>query len=454
MKKDMTFGKLFKAAKPVIPIRAVHLDLKGVPPTAGRLMTLLKLFAAARYNAVLVEWEDMFPWTVDPRFRSPDAYTAGDVVRFRETARNEGLEIIPLVQCLGHMETPLKVPGYEHLREEPDSSSVLNPLAPGACDLVMKMVDDVLKLMPDVRYFHLGGDEARSMGTHPQTKAYVAKHGKAALYLQHVEPILDHLKARAIRPMLWHDMMIDWDSDALKALAARSDLVTWGYSGHPDTPGSHFTTKYIERFHACGITLWGATAYKGADGHNVDRPDIGQRELNALAWAEVAQRYGYAGVIATAWSRYSTDRVQCEPIDAALDALVATGVILHDGRLPEGGIEACIAALESAGEREHFEACKTAMEQLAAIRRRGWQTVQSLREQLALCRMDARRSSSRLASKDLKHLDRLLKESEPVADAVRKSFAGLVTPACIEEYLTTRFAPLRDELDQIMPCSG
>ena len=111
--KKTAFDKLFSKDKPVIQKRGVHMDLKGLPPTAERFVQLLKIFAAARYNVVLVEWEDSFPWTVDKRFRSPTAYTPDDIRRFRKAANDLGLEIIPLVQCLGHMETPLSAPGYE-----------------------------------------------------------------------------------------------------------------------------------------------------------------------------------------------------------------------------------------------------------------------------------------------------------------------------------------------------
>ena len=441
----MRFEDLFRAAQPVVPRRGVHLDLKGVPPTADRLVELLKVIAAVRYNVVLAEWEDAFPWTVDERFRSPTAYTAADILRFRKTAQDLGIEIIPLVQCLGHMETPLSVPGYEALREVQGNSYVLNPLAEGARDLIGNMVEDVLKLMPDVRHFHLGGDEAWSMGTHPDTKAYIEEHGKGALYLQHVEPILDNLNARGIRPILWHDMMINWDSVALNSLAGKCDLLTWGYSGHPDTTGHHFNTKHIKRLHEHGITLWGGTAYKGAEGHNVDLPNIKRREENALAWTDIAQRFGYAGVIATAWSRYTTNSVQCEPIDAALDSLVNVGVVMHDGQPPEGGIEACVAAMDELGERQRFEACKATMQSLTEIRKRGWQQVQSLREQIVLCGMEPRRCTSQRRREGLAGLDNVLKKSDSVAEQVRKAFAGLVEPIWIEEYLGTRLTPLHEE---------
>ena len=54
-------------------IRALHLDLKGLPPTADRLMALPRIAAVGGYNALLVEWEDAFPWVCDSRFRSPTA---------------------------------------------------------------------------------------------------------------------------------------------------------------------------------------------------------------------------------------------------------------------------------------------------------------------------------------------------------------------------------------------
>lgn len=445
----MQVESLFTRQTPVIARRGVHLDLKGLPPTPERLVALLRVFAAARYNVVLVEWEDSFPWTVDARFRSPTAYTPDDVRAFVRQADALGLELIPLVQCLGHLETPLSVPGYEHLRELPDNPSSINPLDPRSRELVQSMVDDVLALMPNVRHFHLGGDESWVFGKGTETAAYIASHGKGALYLRHVEPILDELVSRGVRPILWHDMMVDWDDAALRRLAQKCDLMTWGYRGHPDNGTGHCRTSHFERFKSQGIALWGATAYKGAEHPGADRPEVEVRANNALAWMQVATRLGYKGVIATAWSRFNTGQMQCEPIDAAMDTLVLVGAILHDGALPAGGVEACVEALEAIGEKSRFVACRDAMQKLARIRTRGWQQVQFAREQLVLARIDPRRSSARDLSKGvtLPQLRQIVEESGTIADAVRKSLDGLIAPVWIEEYLQTRLLPLREEHD-------
>jgi hypothetical protein len=54
--KKSEYSELFESAKAVIEQRCVHLDLKGTPPSPERLIKLLKVFSAARYNSVLVEW--------------------------------------------------------------------------------------------------------------------------------------------------------------------------------------------------------------------------------------------------------------------------------------------------------------------------------------------------------------------------------------------------------------
>jgi hypothetical protein len=43
-------------------LRVVHLDLKGAPPKMRVLRSLFPLIAAAGANALLLEYEDMFPF--------------------------------------------------------------------------------------------------------------------------------------------------------------------------------------------------------------------------------------------------------------------------------------------------------------------------------------------------------------------------------------------------------
>ncbi len=52
--KVTTFDQLFTKETPVIAKRGVHMHLTGLPPTGERFVQLLKIFAAARYNVVVI----------------------------------------------------------------------------------------------------------------------------------------------------------------------------------------------------------------------------------------------------------------------------------------------------------------------------------------------------------------------------------------------------------------
>lgn len=444
--EDVVKRGLFSKATPVVPVRAVHLDLKGLPPTPQRLVELVDVFAATGHNAILVEWEDAFPWTIDKRFRSETVYTPDDVQAFHDAAGRAGLEIIPLIQSLGHLSMVLGLDDYAYLREVPHRSESLNPLKPEAGELVIKMVDDVLALTPNVQRFHLGGDESWTCGTARDTKLFVETHGLGELYMVHIEPVLDHLSARGIRPLLWHDMMIHWSKGALQALAPKADLVVWGYDGHPDETDDLHATKHIEVLAKNGLTLWGATAYKGADGLNADLPSS-KRFVNAVAWVEVAQRFGFAGIFNTAWSRYNANRCQCEPIDAALDSLVITGSILHDGEMPEDPGHTSREFLDSIGEGERFARCKKVMQELTAARKSGWESIQPIRELLATYRIDPRRRRSDFTRVlFLGDLRKAITQIEKLQPSIMEVFSGLVKPVWMEHYIFERLEPLREEM--------
>jgi hypothetical protein len=305
------------------------------------------------------------------------------------------------------------------------------------------MVEDVVSRSGQVTHVHLGGDEAFGLGTDPATKAYIAEHGKAALYLRHVEPLLDALLTRGIRPILWHDMMHDWDSQSLTRLKDKADVVVWSYSGHPDHAPPKYNSHVIKRFQSAGVTVWGASAYKGADSRgDAELPDADARAANGSAWAEVAARYGLIGVIATGWSRYQSSRVQCEPIDGALDALVRTATALHDGSACDDSTAQ--AFLSSLDELATFRACVTALRELRDARRQTWEYVQLYHEQMTLERHDP----SRRGSGVLEELSRLAREqlatTESAAAKVRHALAHLVARGSIEQFTAERVQPLRE----------
>ena len=101
----------------VIPMRILHFDMKAMIPKADFMLKLLLEIAKMGYNALLVEFEDKFPYESIPEIVHPDAWNREEFTLFRDTAKKCGISIVPLVQCAGHLDYILKHDKFRHLRE-------------------------------------------------------------------------------------------------------------------------------------------------------------------------------------------------------------------------------------------------------------------------------------------------------------------------------------------------
>ncbi|MAX23158.1 MAG: hypothetical protein CMJ19_01540 [Phycisphaeraceae bacterium] len=421
------------------------MDLKGLPPTPQRLISLLDLIVACGYNAILVEWEDTFPWKCDLRYRGATFYNQDVIKRFVDRCGELEIELIPLVQSIGHLEMALRLDDNEHLREQVDCFDCLNPLAPGAHQLVEAMVDDVLELMPDVKRFHLGGDEAWLFGSHESTRLYAQQNGKDRLYLYHLDPILDKLIDRGIRPLLWHDMMIQWDDAALQQLSQKADLAVWGYHGHPDYTQDHlYHTRVIERFSNLNVPMWACGAYKGADGMSFDRATFESRRENTLAWLDLDARFDFAGFIATGWSRYSTNRVQTSPLDGNQDVIVLLGQLFSGQSNPT--LQQVNQLLLQARELDGFQKCSDILNLMQRRRKIAWEQVQEIHEMLTFMQYDKNRNDPWLVEQSCKKLANAIEDVEELSDELYNVFSGRVALCWMQEYVHERIAPLKEQL--------
>ncbi len=360
-----------------------------------------------------------------------------------------GLSLIPLIQSLGHLENVLKRDAYAHMREVESRTDCLNPLADGAGELIQAMIDDVLRAMPGVRWFHLGGDEAWVFGSHRDTAAYIKDHGAAALYRSHLDPLLDGLAGRDIRPILWHDMMVDWDEADLQAISDKCDLMVWGYRGTPDDRQHHHRRETLDRIAASGVPMWGSSAYKGADGPYRDLPDAEARRVNHIGWAEAAQHYGLVGVVSTGWSRYAFSRVQVEPIDACLRELAMVAMIFHEGVWPAEGWAACDGLLGDLGELELTSKMRDQLAALEETRNEAWQRARQLKEHLAGLAVEPERGDGGMAAFLFQHFEPWVARVETLSQELRPMLEPLVGSPSAKAYARTWATALRTEAEEL-----
>ena len=114
--------------EPLFKTKLVHLDLKGAPPKLSYLASVLPVMAKLGATGLLVEYEDMFPYSGRlATLAASNAYTVEEIVKLNSLAKENRLEVIPLVQTFGHLEFLLKYHENIHLREVPEQPQV-NPI--------------------------------------------------------------------------------------------------------------------------------------------------------------------------------------------------------------------------------------------------------------------------------------------------------------------------------------
>jgi len=223
------------------PIVGVHLDFKGMMFKPSYIPHLLKDLASQKVNTVLVEYEDIFPFEGIEIARDKSAvWTKATLRRFLKTAKDNGIEVIPLVQCLGHLEYVLAWPKYKKFSADtyPSTIDVANPKAVA---LIKDMLQQVIDAHPDSRIIHLGMDEAH--GLHVTAKRM--KRPVLDVFMQHLETLLPIVEAAGKQPYIWTDMVQDhFSPQFIKTLRDRNVLMgIWDYT---QTPGDWLPTARFD----------------------------------------------------------------------------------------------------------------------------------------------------------------------------------------------------------------
>lgn len=309
--------------------KLVHLDLKGGPPRPDYLVSLFPLMQAWGATGLCIEWEDMLPFHGRLAvIRSPHAYTAEEVRQILDAAHAAGLTVVPLVQTYGHLEYLLKHEAFAGFREDPDAMADLRPTHPEAVGLVKELVGQVIDLHPGIERIHLGGDEVRNLGSHPDTAAYLRENGRDRIYLMHMLPVIEYTRSRVDNVLIWDDMLRTWPVSSLKELAGKAAPVVWRYG--PDIDKG-MPADMWERYAAAGLKVWCASAFKGSGSPDAIWGDFENRALNHAAWSARAEQNRLEGIILTGWSRHNHFGTLSQLLPAGLPGLALSLKVLEKG---------------------------------------------------------------------------------------------------------------------------
>ena len=198
--------------RPQLKRRGFHMTVSSI--RQGKITDFLRiidLMGKFKLNTLLLEYNNRFPFTGKHEIlRSADALSPDDVRAIEERCTMWGIEIIPLLQCIGHNGHIGVHPEYQHLFE-PGAKVVadmqLCPLNDDAFKLFCELAGQIMAVHPNSSYFHIGADETRSLGNCPECAEFAKKYGKGKLYADYINKACKWVKEQNRRPIIWDDML-------------------------------------------------------------------------------------------------------------------------------------------------------------------------------------------------------------------------------------------------------
>jgi len=290
--------------EPGLAMRGVHIDLKQHAPRWDWLMAWLEQLAAWKINTLVLEYEDKFPYARAADIAHRTAWSAEQVRRFVARAESLGIQVVPLVQTLGHLEYVLVHDRYAELRERPDVLSQACPCNPRTFDLVTTMLAEVIALHPGSDFVHIGADEAAFLGRCPDCARRAADGGAVRLYAEYVGRVCDWVVSRGKRPVMWDDILRR-ELEQAQRLPRSTVLMYWDYgstgerfaAGVPGGAAASPPPPYV-RYREAGYDVVMASCFTG--GGLV--PDVTSLAANSRHLAAEAASHGCLGVVATNWA--------------------------------------------------------------------------------------------------------------------------------------------------------
>lgn len=207
--------------------------------TVDHLKLWFRRLALLGYDTVMLYTEETYELPGEPFFGyGRGAYTKAELKAIDREAALLGIEIIPCIQTLGHLEKILWHPAYKPIM---DINGVLLVGEEKTYELIEKMIAHWASVCK-TRRFHIGMDETHGLGR----GRYQDLHGVRSpfdIFNEHLKRVVDICAKHGVKPMIWSDMYFRFGNEkheyyapdaeipdnVVKAIPREVELVYWDY---------------------------------------------------------------------------------------------------------------------------------------------------------------------------------------------------------------------------------
>ena len=242
----------------------------AVPSVTG-LKAFFDIIAKMGYNCAMLYTEDTYEVEGEPFFGyKRGRYTAAELREIDEYAASIGIEVIPCIQTLAHLNAIFNWKEYENIK---DIADILALDLERTYELIERMLDSVSKNIRS-RKLHIGMDEAHYIGL----GKYLDRNGlgnRYELLLNHLRRVCEMAKKRGYDVLMWEDMffrlmqngdyrtdeIIDFPEEITSKIPDNCSMVYWDYYGNRRAVYDAMITssKKLSRevWFAGGAWIWG-----------------------------------------------------------------------------------------------------------------------------------------------------------------------------------------------------
>lgn len=272
--------------------RGILLDVsRGKVPTRATLFDLVDLCSRLRLNVLMLYIEHSFDFRRHPEIgRDASPLDAQTILALDAYAADRGVELIPCLQSLGHMERLLSLDRYAHLAES-DRRWSISPNHPETQPLLEQLYDEFLPLFRSSR-FNANCDEPFDLGRGQSARRQPHK-SPGALFTDHVNRLERLARSHDKRLMIWADFAHK-HPDSLSRLNPNVVLLDWWYE-------AAFDADRIRKLRSKGFDSW---VCPGTSSWNCLFPRTKNSQENIARWAEAGRRHLASGLLNTDWGDF------------------------------------------------------------------------------------------------------------------------------------------------------
>lgn len=262
-------------------------------------------------NVLILEINYRYQFRSHPQLADGDALSESQVKELVKACRDANVELIPLLNCLGHQSWAEKTAALLRAHPEFDETPGLYPKNEGIycrsyCprhpqvhDILFGLIDELAQVF-EAKAFHVGMDEVFLLGEEscPRCKGV----DKGELFGEEVRRLNEHLSAKRLAMWMWGDRFIDgeesgigkWEASlnqtarAVHSVPKDIIICDWHYEFAPPTPG-YFATLGFQ-----------VVASPGR------KPEVALAQLKQMDWIRAKSNKTIAsralGVLQTTWT--------------------------------------------------------------------------------------------------------------------------------------------------------